>query len=215
MKKCILFTDIKGSSNLWKKHPKKMLKALRTHNSQIRAVCRKYNGFIIKTIGDAYMIAFPDIYNGIDFAIQMSYLQVERPIIVGNSDKLEIRIGMCYGKVNQRRMIIQNKSLIDYFGTSVNVASRMESKVSQVGGFALCLEGKKKDDSKIVRYLNSKNIRIDIGYYMDDLNKCNDILIRSERLLNTNQINEQKCKDPRELKGVGGDIVTYDCVLNI
>ena len=55
MKKCILFTDIKGSSKLWKNYPKKMLKALRTHNSQIRKSCIKHSGFLIKTIGDAYI----------------------------------------------------------------------------------------------------------------------------------------------------------------
>jgi hypothetical protein len=215
MKKCILFTDIKGSSNLWKKHPKKMLKALRTHNSQIRSTCKRYQGFIIKTIGDAYMISFPDIYNGIDFAIQMSVLQTSRPIILGKEDKLQIRIGMCYGNVNQRRMIIQNKSLIDYFGSTVNIASRMESKVSQVRGFALCIQGKKKYDSKIIKYLNSENIKTKIGYYIDNLEDCGNILKRSKRLLNTNQIYEHTCKDANVLHGVGGDIITYDCELNI
>jgi hypothetical protein len=214
MKKCILFTDIKGSSCLFKNHPKQMLKALRSHNSQIRSSCRKYSGFIIKTIGDAYMIRFNNIYDAIDFSIRLCQLQVEKPITVANHDKINIRIGMCYGTVNQRRIMIQNKSLLDYFGPTVNIASRMESKVSQVGGFAFCINGDKKHNRKILNYLNDNNLKIEMTYFMDDL-KCKENLKRSERLFSAEQIHGYKCKDPEILKGVGGDIITYECQLNM
>ena len=215
MKKCILFTDIKGSCSLWNKYPRRMLKALRTHDSEIRKCSRKFGGFIIKTIGDAYMISFDDIYDGINFAIEMCLLQENSPIIVGNSDKLQIRIGMSYGTVNQKRQMIQNKSLLDYFGPTVNSASRMESKISPVKGFAFSILGKLAHNTKIIKYLNSKSIDVGLSYYMYDVPSCEKILKRSERLLYTNQIFENKCKNPSQLKGIYRNILTYECNLRI
>ena len=55
----VMFTDIQGSTALWDSLPQAMAEALETHNSLIRVLLFKYQGYEVKTIGDAFMIAFP------------------------------------------------------------------------------------------------------------------------------------------------------------
>jgi hypothetical protein len=209
VKSCLLFTDIKQSSNLWKTYGKKMNKALDKHNDQVNKLCKIYKGLIVKMIGDAYMISFTNIKNAVDFAYNICLLQKKEPVIVGNDDKIKIRIGICYGDVSIKKIKIQNKQLIDYFGPAVNMASRMESKVSDPEGFAISLHGEKKINSDIIKLLkNYPKLKYSLHSY--SYSKCKDIK-RSERLLSSEQI---KCFNADDLKGVG-EVLAYKCDLTI
>jgi hypothetical protein len=78
---------------------------------------------------------------------------------------------------------IQNKILKDYFGNSVNTASRLESKVSDVGGFAFTYIGNIDEENEIKNLI--KNLKVDIIKYKDDKIKKRE---RSSRLLTDEQI---------------------------
>lgn len=211
MHKCILFTDIKGSSLLWQKHGKKMFIALKKHNEQINHMAKKYKGTIIKMIGDAFMISFDSIEDVLHFAYNMCIAQVKSPVKVKGNDCILIRMGICCGEVNVNKVSIQNKKLIDYFGATVNIASRMESKVSEVGGFAVSIQGMKKPNKEIMDILNKlPHLKYSFSYYT--YQKCSEIK-RSMRLL-SNQQNNIVCHDPEQLKGVGA-ILAYSCRVNL
>ena len=50
-----------------------------------------------------------------------------------------LRVGVCQGNMDQKTYRIQKVDLKDFFGNAVNTASRMESKVCEVGGtIAFC-----------------------------------------------------------------------------
>src|SRR5262245_27129287 len=54
-----LFTDIVGSSRLWEKFPAQMSGALARHDALLREAAQIQGGFVFKTVGDAFCIAFP------------------------------------------------------------------------------------------------------------------------------------------------------------
>ena len=53
-----LFTDIEGSTRLWEDHPDQMRLVLARHDALIRALIDANDGYIFKTIGDAFCAAF-------------------------------------------------------------------------------------------------------------------------------------------------------------
>jgi hypothetical protein len=179
--------------------------ALIKHNDQIVCLSKKYNGMIIKMIGDAYMISFNSIKDGITFAYDMCILQKENPIILNKNDSINIRIGLCYGSINLKKTKIQNKSLIDLFGSPVNMASRMESKVSDVGGFAFSIYGEKKINKNIILLLK-KFPKLKYILQLYTFKNCKKIK-RSERLLSSGQLD---CLNAEILKGVG-EVLVYKC----
>lgn len=125
----MLFTDVVGSSKMWSDDPKTMDLQLNKHFLLMDGLARKHGGFVVKTIGDAFMIYFEkndkSLEKAVDFAVEVT-----------KSEKLKLRIGICSGKMIAKKCRIQNVELLDFFGDVVNTASRMESKVSEEGGIA-------------------------------------------------------------------------------
>ena len=128
-KPAMLFTDVVGSSAMWSKDPQTMSIQLDKHFKVMDNLARKYGGFVVKTIGDAFMIYFSknekSLENAVEFAIE-----------VLKTEELPLRIGICSGNMTAKKCRIQNVELIDFFGDVVNTASRMESKVAEGGGIA-------------------------------------------------------------------------------
>jgi class 3 adenylate cyclase len=137
----IVFTDIHNSSKLWKIYDNIMYDALAKHDKIIRYHVKKYNGLIIKNIGDAFMIHFPIWMDSIKFAIN---IQDIFPIPIRHH-LIELRIGIGIGQLYKKYTQIQHCKLVDYFGKTVNIASRMESKVSPINGFAVYFENPLND----------------------------------------------------------------------
>jgi class 3 adenylate cyclase len=125
----MLFTDVVGSSKMWSDDPKTMDLQLDKHFKLMDGLARKRGGFVVKTIGDAFMIYFPkderSLENAVEFAVEVT-----------KQEELPLRIGICSGNMTAKKCRIQNVELLDFFGDVVNTASRMESKVSEEGGIA-------------------------------------------------------------------------------
>ena len=125
----MLFTDVVGSSKMWSDDPKTMDMQLDKHFKLMDGLARKRGGFVVKTIGDAFMIYFSksekSLENAVEFAVEVT-----------KQEELPLRIGICSGKMTAKKCRIQNVELLDFFGDVVNTASRMESKVSEEGGIA-------------------------------------------------------------------------------
>lgn len=201
MKKAIVFTDIKSSSVLWKYSAKSMEKALTIHDKHIRKFSK---GLIVKTIGDAYMIAFDKLEDALLFAIQYSEYDNKYPIKVGKM-YLRIRIGICYGDILMKKIKIQGKQLVDFFGSTVNKASRMESKVSPIGGFAVCMDD--NDVKPIIDFIQhyGRWKYSHIAYK----NNCKPKIARSRRLIAAHD----ECRLQDELHGVGS-VNVIKCMIN-
>ena len=207
----ILFLDIKGSSSLWAKGEEKMFKALGILDEVMAHIIANNNGMIVKTIGDAFMCSYTgkdSLMNAVKSAYEIQNRLINKPIPVGKN-RLSARIGICYGDIYVKDSEIQGKKLKDYFGNAVNTASRMESKVSSVDGFAFSFLDNVSDEGKILNFLKDKGIFIDVIQYDYDCPK-EDGKKRSGRLLTDLQIKE--CKDLAELNGVSS-VRVYKCEL--
>lgn len=214
MKKAVLFIDIVGSSLMWAKNKDNMRKSLALFNKFISRLIKKYKkSFIIKTIGDAYMISFETWKDAYYFSLEVQYE------LHDNSDKysvvkgelFQVRIGIAYGELDVENVKIQGCNLVDYFGNTVNTASRMESKVSPVGGIGIvCL-----DDDPIFENFMMNEIKKNKFEYkilsFTDCTRLNKIRKRSARLLSDKHY---MCNDSSLLKGVKPVHICFKIVIN-
>ena len=54
----LLFSDIEGSTRLWEQSPEAMGRALRRHDELMRSAIEGSQGYVFKTVGDAFCAAF-------------------------------------------------------------------------------------------------------------------------------------------------------------
>jgi len=124
----VMFTDVVGSSQMWSDDTLTMKSRIDNHFELITEIAEKYNGFVVKSIGDAFMIYF----EGKD-ALEMA---IECGIEIIKHEALPLRVGICEGPMQEKVYVLQDAKLRDFFGNAVNVASRMESKVADPEGIA-------------------------------------------------------------------------------
>ena len=134
----IVFTDIRSSTAIWECAPEGMRVALQIHNTIMREVMQRYNGYEVKTIGDSFMLAFETTKEGMDFALSVheelrnaswpASLQSDAPICATQGSLwggLTVRIGINTGPITVEQNTLTGRT--DYFGHTVNIASRLEN----------------------------------------------------------------------------------------
>ncbi len=206
-----LFTDIVSSSKLWNKYKNKMFLALKKHNQLIYKVAKKYDGLIVKTIGDAFYVAFhekkgkkPSFIRALRFALKIQKQLVKKPIYLqgsGRRDRIKLRIGMCFGKAFKQYETFQGKKMVDFYGAVINTASRMESKVAKEGEVVIAFhENSKKNYLVIIE--KEKDIRkhwyVKIKHYKKNCKDVSKFRKRSGRFLQG-----YSCLNEKILHGVG------------
>src|SRR2546426_2809464 len=73
-----LFTDIEGSTKRWEQYPQQMQSALERHDYILRTSIEANNGYVFKTVGDAFCAAFPTALDALAAALAAhSALQAE------------------------------------------------------------------------------------------------------------------------------------------
>ena len=134
----IVFTDIRASTSIWEAAPEGMRAALKIHNCVLRDVMQAFCGYEVKTIGDSFMIAFAATAEGVCFGLRVqerlleaawpASLLEDAPICAPQGSLwggLTVRIGVNSGPVTLEENQLTGRT--DYFGHTVNVASRLES----------------------------------------------------------------------------------------
>jgi predicted ATPase/class 3 adenylate cyclase len=113
----LLFTDIQGSTRLWEAEPEPMTAALRRHDQILRSAIENADGYVFKTVGDAFCAAFwtPRSAISATLAAQQALARQEWP----TSRPLLVRMGLHTGACEERDG--------DYFGPVVNRAARLEA----------------------------------------------------------------------------------------
>lgn len=108
----LLFTDIVSSTSIGQViGDEEWVKLLSLHFLKGREFAEKYGGFVVKVIGDAFMVAFRNPTDAVDFAIEFSKDT--------GVDIIGIRTGIYSGQVT----IMEN----DIYGLAVNKAARIQS----------------------------------------------------------------------------------------
>ena len=110
-----LFTDIEGSSKLWERHPEPMRVALARHDALMRHAVEIHGGYIFKTIGDAFCVAFHTASDAAAAAVQAQrFVFAER---WEGIEEIRVRMALHTGAAEQRDG--------DYFGQTLNRVSRI------------------------------------------------------------------------------------------
>ena len=159
----IVFTDIQGSTSIWESCPSAMRKSLAIHNRIIRECIREFHGYEVKTIGDAFMVAFDSVAEGVNFALGVQeslYLSNEWPTDLHASglphvqkasgwNGLRLRIGVNTGEVDVETDPFTSKS--DYFGHTVNKAARIENA---------CVAGAVAISEEVMEAIRNEGMRV-------------------------------------------------------
>lgn len=151
-----MFTDIVGYSSLMNSDESKAMKLLDEHDKIAEDCFDKYNGRLIKKIGDADFIEFSSTLDAVKCAIKIQKVLGERNSSCLNSlDEINIRIGIHVGDIIEKGD--------DIFGDGVNIASRIVS-VADAGEICISkeanasIQGQKEILSASIGSHNLKNI---------------------------------------------------------
>ena len=117
-----VFTDLQGSTKLFEKlGDAAAYRLVRDHFAFLSERVTRHHGFIVKTVGDAVMAAFDDPADAVRavLAMQDEVASFNR----GREDagivlKLGLHLGAC--------IAVTAGDVLDYFGSAVNTASRLE-----------------------------------------------------------------------------------------
>lgn len=161
MHTAILFTDIKGSTEMYSKLGDAVaFKIVRDHFRILFEIIKKYEGVPVKTIGDAVMGVFINEQKAV-----LAALEIQRQIneYSANKDayeKIILKIGVHSGST----IIVTLNGRLDYFGNSVNTSARIQAQALPgevvISDALFKSEEIKKIISKYVKKVSKKNISL-------------------------------------------------------
>jgi class 3 adenylate cyclase len=143
-----LFTDLLDSTAMYERIGDAFaFDLVRLHFDTLTTVTRHHRGIIVKTIGDALMARFHDPADAVHAALDM-FERLER-FNRTNATQLVLKVGIHRGDA----IAVVARGRVDYFGQTVNVASRvgaiaapgelvMTGEVFDAPGVARLLEGR-------------------------------------------------------------------------
>lgn len=112
-----LFTDVEGSTKLWEDHPAEMRVALARHEALMRQAIFATNGYVFKTMGDAFCAAFVTASEAVAAALKAQQDFASEPW--PKEAMIKVRMALHSGSAQCRDE--------DYFGPPVNRVARLLS----------------------------------------------------------------------------------------
>jgi predicted ATPase/class 3 adenylate cyclase len=95
-----VFTDIEGSTVRWERYPEAMRGAVARHDAIMRDVMERHGGYVFKTLGDAFCVAFASADAAVEAAIEAQRgLRAEDFSAV---DGIRVRMGVHAGEAALR-----------------------------------------------------------------------------------------------------------------
>jgi class 3 adenylate cyclase len=148
----LMFTDLKASTSLYEKIGEAPAYGLvQRHFDLLRETIARMDGTLIKTIGDSVMAAFFDPARAVEAAFEM-HRTIHDDNAARGEPALSLKIGIHHGSC----IAVNMNEMLDYFGTAVNVAARVQ-KESQGGDIVVTEE--LWQDPHVQEVLNSRPCR--------------------------------------------------------
>jgi len=127
-----LFTDLKGSTEMYERVGDLIAYDLvKAHFGVLNEIVAAEAGAVVKTIGDAVMATFPTPDRGLNAALRMREAMRELNEKRGHED-LTLKIGLHEGPC----LAVTLNDRLDYFGQTVNIASRVQGLATTRSIFA-------------------------------------------------------------------------------
>jgi predicted ATPase/class 3 adenylate cyclase len=110
-----LFSDIEGSSKKWEQHPDAMRVALAAHDRMLRSAFEAQGGYVFKTVGDAFCVAFDTAHEALTGALNAQ--RALHNATWEGIEQLKVRMALHTGAAEHRDG--------DYFGQTLNRVARI------------------------------------------------------------------------------------------
>ncbi len=110
-----VFTDIEGSTQRWEREPAAMRTAVRRHDDLLRAAIVEHDGYVFKTIGDAFCAAFARPGKAVAAAVVLQRALAAEDFMA--VEGLRVRAAVHTGTADERDG--------DYFGPTLNRTARL------------------------------------------------------------------------------------------
>ncbi len=123
-----MFTDMVGYTALGQRNESLSLALVDEQRKQVRPILGKHNGREVKTIGDAFLVEFPNAVDAVRCAYDIQRAIREFNLSLASENRIHLRIGVHVGEVVE--------SGGDISGDAVNIASRIEP-LAEDGGVCL------------------------------------------------------------------------------
>ena len=124
----IMFTDLIGYTALGQRNESISLALVDEQRKLVRPILARHHGREVKTIGDAFMVEFPNAVDAVRCAYDIQRVIREFDLSLAPENRIHMRIGVHVGEV------VDSEG--DISGDAVNVASRIEP-LSEDGGVAV------------------------------------------------------------------------------
>lgn len=131
----LMFTDLQGSTALYREiGDGPAYQRVREHFDFLIDIVRAHDGALVKTIGDAVMAAFTGPQQ-----VMLAALAVQEKISEFNQAHENSAITIKMGLHSGRCIVVNLNDRLDYFGTAVNLAARLQAQ-SRGGEIVLSAE---------------------------------------------------------------------------
>ncbi len=152
----ILFTDLKGSTEFYNtKGDAFAYRAVSNHFQILIQNITKYDGAIVKTIGDAIMAIFFLPVNAVLYAIQIQKELKELNKKEYGENVIILKVGIHVGPV----LAVNQNDKLDYFGKTVNLAARVEGKCK---GGDIVITRTLYENEKVKELIQKEKIQIEV-----------------------------------------------------
>jgi class 3 adenylate cyclase len=139
----VLFTDLRGSTQLYRQiGDAPAFGLVLDHFEVLRRVVNQQDGVIVKTIGDAVMAVFRAPADALRAAV-LAQRELPQP--------LQLKVGIHYGPC----IAVTLNDRLDYFGSTVNIAARLESLSL---GDDIIISSAVHDDPEVAEWLQGFNV---------------------------------------------------------
>lgn len=117
----LLFSDLTGSTALYEKvGDARAFAIVEDHFRLMAAAITEHGGAIVKTMGDAVMASFPSAREAVAAALAMIAVHDAKYAALELGVKIGVHAGPC--------LAVRANDRLDYFGTTVNVAARLQAQ---------------------------------------------------------------------------------------
>ncbi|MDA4120662.1 MAG: adenylate/guanylate cyclase domain-containing protein, partial [Thaumarchaeota archaeon] len=142
----IMFTDVVGYTSISSRDESTALEILKTYRNLLMSVFPKYEGRVVKTMGDGFLIEFASAVEAVNCAVELQKEMVRLNSTLPVDRRSMVRVGIHVGDVVH--------SGDDILGDAVNVASRVEP-LAEAGGICITRQVVDQVEGKVQWRLNS------------------------------------------------------------
>jgi adenylate cyclase len=149
-----MFSDLKDSTMIYDRIGDSPAYArVRDHFEVMSGIIGRWRGALVKTIGDAVMAVFTSAEDAIEASVEIQREFTQGQIASGNP-ALHVKLGLHRGPC----IAVNANDLLDYFGSTVNIAARVQS--ASIGG-DIVVTPEIMDDPGVRRVLEREAPRVE------------------------------------------------------